>query len=164
MDKLKIRIASMNDLDSITKIEQICFPMAEGATKKALKERLSVFPEGFLVAELNNKIIGFINGGITNETHIQDEFFQTMDLHIQNGDNVVIFGLDIHPEYQRNGYAEELMNNFIENAKKNNRKRILLTCKEHLIKYYSKFGYINEGVSQSVHGGAKWYDMYLELS
>lgn len=164
MNELKIKNVSIEDLDYVTRIEAACFPTAEAATKNVFKERISVFPEGFFVAELNNEIIGFINGGVTNENHIEDEFFQNMNLHIPNGDNIVIFGLDVHPEYQKKGYAKELMNHFIEAAKKAGRKRILLTCKEHLIKYYEEFAYLNKGVSESEHGGAKWYDMYLELT
>jgi ribosomal protein S18 acetylase RimI-like enzyme len=153
----------MEDLDNVTRIEADCFPAAEAATKDIFKERISVFPEGFFVAELNNEIIGFINGGVTNEKHIQDEFFQTMNLHIPNGDNIVIFGLDVRPKYQRRGYAKELMNHFIKAGKNAGGKNILLTCKEHLIGYYEQFGYINEGISQSEHGGAKWFNMYLKL-
>ncbi|GAA0180147.1 GNAT family N-acetyltransferase [Clostridium sediminicola] len=163
MKELKIRNVSKNDLDYVTKIEAACFPAAEAATKNIFEERISVFPEGFFVAELNNEIIGFINGGVTNKNSIEDDFFESMNLHIPNGDNIVIFGLDVHPKYQNKGYAKELMNHFIESSKKTSRKKVLLTCKEHLIKYYEGFGYLNDGVSESEHGGAKWYDMYLEL-
>ena len=31
---------------------------------------------------------------------------------------------------------------------------LVLTCKEHLLHYYAKFGSANEGVSHSTHGGA----------
>ncbi|PAB60043.1 GNAT family N-acetyltransferase [Anaeromicrobium sediminis] len=163
MSRLNIRNVLSNDLDCVCKIESLCFPAAEAASKKAFEERISVFPKGFFVAELDNEIIGFINGGVTNDIHIEDDFFKTMDLHIPDGDNIVIFGLDIHPDYQRKGYAKELMSHFIEDAKKSGRKKVLLTCKEHLIKYYEQFGYVNEGVSSSEHGGAKWYDMYLTV-
>ncbi|MCY6482957.1 GNAT family N-acetyltransferase [Clostridium aestuarii] len=163
MNNLKIRNVLPEELDCITEIEATCFPAAEAAPKNVFKERFSVFPEGFFVAELNNEIIGFINGGVTNENHIQDEFFETMSLHIPNGDNIAIFGLDVHPKYQKRGYAKQLMKHFIESAKKSDRKNVLLTCKNHLIEYYKQFGYINEGVSESIHGGAEWYDMYLEL-
>lgn len=33
--------------------------------------------------------------------------------------------------------------------------------RERLIPYYEKFGYQNQGVSDSAHGGAVWYDMRL---
>ena len=55
------------------------------------------------------------------------------------------------------------MNTLIERARKQGRKGLILTCKEHLIKYYESFGYVNMGVSASVHGGAVWYDMILEF-
>ncbi|MGF7060429.1 GNAT family N-acetyltransferase [Brassicibacter mesophilus] len=163
MSSLKIRDVLPEDLDRVAQIEAVCFPAAEAAPKNVFKERISVFPEGFFVAELNNEIIGFINGAVTNEKHIKDEFFKDMSLHIPSGDNIAIFGLDVHPDFQRKGYAKELMEYFIAAAKKDGRKYILLTCKKHLIEYYQQFGYVNEGVSESEHGGSEWYNMYLKL-
>ncbi len=55
------------------------------------------------------------------------------------------------------------MDYLIEDAGKRGRKGLILTCKDRLIHYYEKFGYVNLGVSESVHGGAVWYDMLLEL-
>ena len=48
---LKIRQATMQDLDRITAIETVCFPEAEAASRESLKERLGVYRESFLVAE-----------------------------------------------------------------------------------------------------------------
>lgn len=31
-----------------------------------------------------------------------------------------------------------------------------------MIQYYKKFGFVNEGISQSTHGGEVWYQMKLE--
>ncbi len=163
MSDLRIRNVLPSDLERVTEIEATCFPAAEAAPKDAFKDRISVFPGGFFVAELDNEIIGFINGGATDKDHIEDDFFGNMGLHKNDGKNLVIFGLDVHPKYQRRGFAKELMLHFIEEAKKSGKEKVLLTCKEHLIGYYEGFGYVNEGVSESQHGGAKWYDMYLEL-
>jgi len=55
------------------------------------------------------------------------------------------------------------MNHFIDFAKKENKSSVLLTCKNHLIHYYESFGYKNFGVSESTHGGAKWYDMVINI-
>lgn len=38
---------------------------------------------------------------------------------------------------------------------------LVLTCKEHLLHYYAKFGFVSEDVSHSTHGGAVWYQMRL---
>ena len=41
---------------------------------------------------------------------------------------------------------------------------VVLTCKDRLIHYYEKFGFVNEGLTaKSTHGGAEWYQMRLYL-
>ena len=55
------------------------------------------------------------------------------------------------------------MEGLIRSAEEKGRKGLILTCKERLIPYYGKFGYRNMGVSESVHGGAVWYDMIMEF-
>jgi ribosomal protein S18 acetylase RimI-like enzyme len=163
MSECIIRNATMKDLEKIVLIEATCFPAAEAAKEQALRERLEIYSKGFFVGEIDGEVIGFVNGGSTDDTEIKDAFFDSMDLHKDDGKNLVIFGLDVHPNYQRQGLARKMMNNFIEFAKLENKSSVILTCKDHLIKYYETFGYVNLGVSSSVHGGAKWYDMVLKI-
>lgn len=161
--KITIRQASIKDLDEITKVEASCFPEAEAATRESLEQRIYTFPESFFVAELEGKIIGFINGCIINGTVIYDELYKDSTLHIPDGKYQTIFGLDVMPEYRKQGVAAQLMNYMIKISKASGRKGVILTCKERLIHYYEKFGYVNKGISESVHGGAEWYDMILEF-
>lgn len=158
-----IRPVITEDLDMVTEVEAICFPAAEAATRESFAQRIATFPESFFVAEHDGKIIGFINGCVTDERTIRDEMFEDSSLHNPKGQYQSIFGLDVIPEYQRQGIAAELMNHLIENARTKGRKGLILTCKDRLIHYYAKFGYKNLGVSASVHGGAVWYDMLLEF-
>ncbi|WP_446897018.1 GNAT family N-acetyltransferase [Clostridium sp. LBM24168] len=160
---ISIRQVKDEDLDAVAKIETICFPKAEAATRKSLRQRIKIFSESFFVAEEDKKIIGFINGCITNETAIYDELYKEPSLHIPNGNYQTIFGLDILPDYRNNGNAAKLMNHMIEASRLSGRKGLILTCKERLIHYYEGFGYINKGISRSVHGGATWYDMILKF-
>ena len=157
----KIRRVSIEDLDAVTEVEAICFPEAEAATKASFEQRIKTFPESFFVAEIDGKIIGFINGCIINETAIYDELFTDAALHIPNGDYQTIFGLDVILDYRNQGIAAQLMNHLINVSRLAGRKGVILTCKEKLIHYYSKFGFENKGVSKSEHGGSKWYDMIL---
>jgi hypothetical protein len=39
----------------------------------------------------------------------------------------------------------------------------VLTCKEAKLHYYAKFGFVNEGISSSEHGGAAWYQMRIRF-
>jgi ribosomal protein S18 acetylase RimI-like enzyme len=160
---IKIRKVSIEDLNAVTEVESRCFPEAEAATKASFEQRIKTFLESFFVAEIDGKIIGFINGCIINETAIYDELFSDATLHVPEGDYQTIFGLNIIPEYRNQGIAAQLMNYLIEVSRLTGRKGAILTCKEKLIHYYSKFGFENKGVSKSQHGGSEWYDMILEF-
>lgn len=163
MKKIFIRNATIDDLDIIYNIEAECFPKEEAATYNAFKERLYTFPESFFVAELDKNIIGFINGCSTDKPELPDELYHDSSMHKPDGDYQTVFGLDILPNYQHNGYASDLMKHLIKISKKRNKKGIILTCKDHLIEFYESFGYKHLGVSNSTHGNAKWNDMLLEF-
>ena len=158
---MKIRQANKNDLKEIVKIEKICFPKAEAASEKDIYERFEVFGENFLVAEKDNKIIGFINGCTTDEPNLPDELYSNAKLHKPNGDYQTLFGLDVLPEYRRQGVAGKLLRSLIDLAKKRGKEGMVLTCKDHLIPFYESNGIEFQGVSKSCHGGAKWNDMLL---
>lgn len=115
------------------------------------------------VAEKDGEIIGFINGCATDSRVIFDEMFADASHHREDGIYQSIFGLDVIPEYQHQGLASRLMEHLIEDAREKGRKGLTLTCKDRLIGFYERFGYKNLGLSQSVHGGAVWYDMILEF-
>ena len=158
-----IRQVMPEDLDAVARVEAVCFPEAEAAARASFAQRIEAFPESFLVAEQEGRIVGFINGCVTDERMIRDEMFEDTAYHKPDGAYQSIFGLDVAPEWQHRGLAGDLMKHLIEDARKRGRKGLILTCKEHLIGFYERFGYRSLGVSQSVHGGAVWYDMILEL-
>ena len=161
--KYKIRTSVPDDLDQAAQVELNCIPAAEAADRAALNARLEAFGESFLVAEADGRIIGFINGAVTDEKTIADKMFAAISLHDPEGVFESLYGLDLIEEYRHMGVASRLMEAMIETAGKQGRKGIILTCKDRLIGYYEKFGYVNMGVSKSVHGGAVWYDMVLEF-
>ena len=162
--EIQIRQAVIEDLEQVAAVEARCFPAAEAADEKSLKERLEAFPGSFLVAECEGRIAGFINGAATNERTIADEMFEDVSLHDPRGAYQSIFGLDVDEDFRHQGLAGRLMKALIEKAESEGRKGLILTCKEHLIGFYEQFGYCSMGVSKSVHGGAVWYDMILEFS
>jgi len=78
-----------------------------------------------------------------------------------NGAWQMIFGVNTLPAYRKHGYAGELINAAIADAKLQGRKGLVLTCKEKLLHYYAKFGFVNEGISASTHGNVVWYQIIL---
>lgn len=161
--KMVIRLAKESDLDRIIEIEGNCFPLAEAATASSLSARLKAFEYSFLVAEKAGKIVGFVNGCVTQKRKLMDELYESTKLHDDAAPNQMIFGLAVSPEEQHQGIASLLMKDFIVRAKNRRKKLITLTCKERLIPFYEQFGYKNEGKSTSMHGGVCWYDMTLFL-
>ena len=159
-----IRNVKIEDLDQVTEVEALCFPTADAAVEASFRQRIETFPDSFFVAEdENGRIIGFINGCVTDERTIRDEMFEDSGLHRPEGLYQSVFGLDVIPEFRRQGVAADLMNRLMQEAKARGKKGMILTCKDRLIHYYEKFGYRNLGLSASVHGGAVWYDMLLEF-
>lgn len=158
---MEIRLANKNDLDEIIKVEQECFPKEEAASAKEFQERFQTFQEHFVVACDEGKVIGFINGCVTLEASLPDDLYHNPSLHNQHGNYQTVFGLDVLPAYRNQGVAKALMDFFILLAKQRGYKGMVLTCKDHLIHYYEKFGFVHQGVSASQHGGACWNDMLL---
>lgn len=165
-----IRNVKLEDLDAVVQVEAECFPDLEAAGRESFKRRIETFPDSFFVAEsfheagkTEKTMIGFINGCVTDDRIICDTMFSDSACHNPAGAYQSIFGLDVLSLYRRQGVAKALMLHLIEDAGRRGRKGLILTCKERLIHYYEKFGYVNSGISASVHGGAVWYDMILEF-
>nr|WP_092074670.1 GNAT family N-acetyltransferase [Dendrosporobacter quercicolus]NSL47639.1 GNAT family N-acetyltransferase [Dendrosporobacter quercicolus DSM 1736]SDN07847.1 Ribosomal protein S18 acetylase RimI [Dendrosporobacter quercicolus] len=163
MSDIILRAVRPEDLEQVAKIEAACFPVNEAASPESFQERIRAFPDSFIVAETDGKLIGFINGCATNSPVIYDELFHSARHHLATGANLTVFGLAVLPEYRKRGIAAQLMNHFIQLAKASGRKSLILTCKNRLVHYYETFGYINNGLSGSTHGGAQWFDMTLTL-
>ena len=161
MEHMQIRMATMDDLDEIASVEEECFPSAEAASKEEFAERIEVYGTHFWLMCEDEKLIAFVDGMVTNERNLTDEMYQKADLHNEMGAWQMIFGVNTLPEYRRQGYAEKLIRYAINDARAQDREGMVLTCKDKLVHYYEKFGFQNEGVSESVHGGVTWYQMRL---
>ena len=128
---ITIRQISIYDLDAVANIEKVCFPEAEAATRESLQQRIKTFPQSFFVAEKDEKVIGFINGCITNESSIYDELYEDSSLHVPDGDYQTIFGLDVLPDYRNHGIAAQLMNYMIKISKASGRKGVILLVRKN---------------------------------
>ena len=159
--EMQIRKATMDDLYAITKVEAECFPLAEAATESDFRNRLMSYPDHFWLLEDGGKLVGFVNGMVTNEEHLADEMYKNADMHNEDGRWQMIFGVNTIPEYRRRGCAETLIKQAIYDSKNQGRQGLVLTCKENLVYYYAKFGFKDEGISKSEHGGVLWHEMRL---
>lgn len=158
---MNIRHAKMDDVKELARIEGISYPAAEGASEESIGKRVQAFPEHFWLLEEDGKIRSFINGMVTNVRDLTDVMYDDAGLHDENGAWQMIFSVVTDPDSRGRGCAGRVMEQVIADAKEQGRHGIVLTCKEHLLSFYSRFGFVNEGKSQSEHGGVTWYQMRL---
>lgn len=156
-----IRNASLQDLELVSDVEKECFPAAEAAPREQFEQRLTYYPECFWLLFEEEKLISFIDGFATDDPDLNDEMYADASLHRKDGAWQMIFGVNTIPSMQRKGYASALMRHVIEDSRTRGRKGLVLTCKKEKIHWYASFGFVNEGVSSSEHGGVLWYQMRL---
>lgn len=161
---MEIRTATGADLDAIAAVEAACFPAAEAATHAEFAERLRYYGDHFWLMWEDGRLVAFVDGFVTDEPDLTDEMYERAELHRENGAWQMIFGVNTLPEYRRQGRAGALLRRAIEDARRQGRKGLVLTCKERLTAYYAGFGFADEGVTgKSTHGGAVWHQMRLRF-
>ena len=158
---MEIRKATKADVEAVAAVEAACFPAAEAATEAEFRDRLAVYGNHVLLLFDGDRLVGFIDGFVTDEKDLRDEMYADASLHNEQGAWQMIFGLNTIPPYRRRGCAGRLIEALKAEARKEGRKGIVLTCKDKLVPYYAKFGFVSEGVSGSTHGGVTWYQMRL---
>lgn len=159
---MEIRHATKHDISAISEVEAKCFPPSEAASEKTFTERIESYGNHFWLMYENDKLIAFVDGFVTDESDLTDEMFANATMHNENGAWQMIFGVNTLPEYRNNGYASELLRRAVDEAKEQGRKGVVLTCKDKLLPFYARLGFVDEGVTdKSTHGNAVWHQMRI---
>lgn len=160
---MRIRQITIDDENIISEIEEGCFNEKERATREKIKNRIKVFGDSFLLLESDEDSIGYIGGMKIDNKILKDEMYANPLLHNPKGKYQSIFSLCVKKDYRGKGYGKILMEGIIEKSKQDNLDGVVLTCKEKYIKFYESLGFKSFGISESCHGGATWYDMFLQI-
>ncbi len=165
LEKFEFRNIEHSEIRQAVAIEQICFPPNEACSEKSMIERTEAAQELFLVAvdKETGKIAGFLNGIATDEYRFRDEFFTDAGLHNPEGKNVMLLGLDVLPEYRRQGLGRELVYQYLRREREKSRREVVLTCLKSKVKMYKKFGFMDRGIANSTWGGEEWHEMSCTL-
>lgn len=161
MPDLSFRQAVPNDADRCFEIESSAYEGDEAATLPKIRKRIADYPQGFLVMELEGRVIGFINSGCAHEVVMSDEAFKELIGHDPVASNVVIMSVVIDPVYQGRGYATVMMRTFIEQMRQLGKRSIHLMCKKRHVDLYSRQGFRYVKPSSSDHGGMSWHEMVM---
>ena len=159
---MNIRHATKHDVSAISEVEAKCFPPSEAASEKVFTQRIENYGNHFWLMYENDKLIAFVDGFVTDESDLTDEMFANAAMHNENGAWQMIFGVNTLPEYRNNGYASELFRRAVDEAREQGRKGVVLTCKDKLLPFYARLGFVDEGITdKSTHGNAVWHQMRI---
>ena len=159
----KFRNATLSNAARCFEIETSAYEGNEAATLEKISNRIAEYPQGFLILEIDHKVIGFINSGCAYEVAMSDEDFKDLVGHVSEAPNVVILSVVVDPAYQGKGHSKALMREFVKRMAGMDKKAIHLMCKEHHVPLYEKFGYRYTKPSVSDHGGMQWHEMVMAL-
>lgn len=158
---MNIRFAQPKDMKEIYTTELLTFPPQEAAPPETYPYRLNHFPNYFFVAESDDRVVAFLSGRPVAGGGIKDEMYHNEPY--PRGFAFALLSVAVNPEFQGNGFGIALVRRAITAARNMNRECIILACKEDKIGFYKKAGFYENGLSQSSHGGAVWYDMKMDL-
>mgnify|MGYP002622903792 CR=1 FL=1 len=156
-----IKYANEEDIAAIAAVEAECFPPAEAATEKEFVDRVKYYGNHFWLMYEAEKLIAFVDGFVTELPDLTDEMYENASMHNEKGAWQMIFGVNTIPSYRQHGYAGELIRKAFFDARAQGRKGLVLTCKDKLIHYYASFGFVDEGISESVHRNGVCHQMRL---
>lgn len=142
---LTIRTVTMDDLERIVEIESAAFHMSKEMTNKDMIGRIENYPDTFLVAEKDGKVVGHVFGPAFDKRYIKDELYFKNHPNKPEDKYQMILSLAVDSKYRKQGIATKLLSEMDKVARSENRKAISLTCFPKLFSFYEKRGYKNEG-------------------
>ena len=132
---MSIRHAVPADVGTLADIEAASYPPAEGASRQSIAGR--------------------------DQPDLTDAMYDDPHLHTPEGSWQMIFSVVTAPAHRQEGCASRVLRQVCADAKAAGRRGVVLTCKERLIGFYARFGFVDEGVSASTHGDVVWHQMRL---
>ncbi|WP_439865021.1 GNAT family N-acetyltransferase [Pseudomonas antarctica] len=163
MPALTFRNALPADAARCFEIETTAYEGDEAATLEKIATRIALYPEGFLILEVDGAVVGFINCGCAYDVVMSDEAFKELVGHSPEAPNVVIMSVVVDPAHQGKGYARALMTEFVQRMCDLGKHTIHLMCKEQHVELYARMGYAYVKPSPSDHGGMAWHEMVMVL-
>lgn len=156
--KYVIRGFRLEDLQSIMYINRTCLP--ENYTPEFFVYHFREFPDGFLVAEMDNSIVGYIMTRV-------DRGFDYYSSHRAFAEKGHVISLAVLPHVRRMGIGKSLLSRAVEAIKKRDVKEVYLEVRVSntpAINLYQKLGFkIMRRVPRYYADGEDAYVMSLQF-
>jgi ribosomal protein S18 acetylase RimI-like enzyme len=156
---MEITKVTLKDLPEIVRIENLGFTPEEAGTKEQYQDRIEKLQDTFLVARIDEQVVGFVVGPAVKEKFVEDWMYENTPKNLPTGGNQIIFTIAVDPKFRGHSIGSKLLKAMEDNAKKARRESISLTSLEKNLPFYLKNGFKNLGVADSEHAGETWYNL-----
>ncbi|TDQ35423.1 bifunctional GNAT family N-acetyltransferase/carbon-nitrogen hydrolase family protein [Aureibacillus halotolerans] len=159
---IEVRQITLNDIDQIIALQNLCFPGMEPWTRAHLESHIETFPAGQLCVDMDGEIIGSTSSLVINfdeydDRHTWDEITDEGYISNHNPDGYNLYGIEVmvHPKYRRMKIGRRLYEARKELARQLNLKSIILGGRipryHEFANHYSPRQYVEEVMSHNIH-------------
>ena len=135
----------------------------EAAPPAQVAARVAAFPECHWVLRDDAGIVAAVSGFATNRRDLTDDMYADAAAHEPDGAWQMIFSVITDPARRGKGLATRVLERAIADSRARGRAGLVLTCKDELVGFYARLGFVDEGTSASTHGGVAWHQMRLSF-
>jgi ribosomal protein S18 acetylase RimI-like enzyme len=138
-----IRTADINDLSTIAAIERSVEDPRLAASPAVLHDRLLLYPEGFLVAIVHDRVVGYLEAIRWDSPSFErfDEIKEYENVFQKCGRALYVGFMAVDPTYRKQGIASQMIAMAEDLAKKHKIKQIQLVTLPKLVGFYEKLGF-----------------------
>ena len=157
---ITIREARLLDLEQVWLIGESNSDSQNKINKEMIKERIRNHAGTFLLASLNEKIIGYIIGDELTKFTQRDFRDQLEEAIPDTSDFITILDLVIHPDYQGQGFGTLLLGAMKEYAFQKNRLGLYLLSRDELLAYFEMNGFLDRGLADMPTSSETYFHMF----
>ena len=157
---ITIREARLLDLEQVWLIGESNSDSQNKINKEMIKERIRNHAGTFLLASLNEKIIGYIIGDEVTKFTQRDFRDQLEEAIPDTNDFITILDLAVHPDYQGQGFGTLLLGAMKEYTFQKNSQGLYLLSRDELLAYFEMNGFLDRGLADVPTSSETYFHMF----
>lgn len=143
---IKIREVQQSDIEQVCLIQESTQNFQETFNREIIEERIRNFADTFLLASLDNQVIAYISATDFATSSVSRWIVEMADGEAISNGNLVIDGLSVHPDYQKQGFGTLLLAALKQVALQHNSPGIYILCKDELLSYFAMNEFMEQGI------------------
>ena len=164
---IKIREAQQSDINQICLIQESISNSLEILNREIIEESIRNHAGTFLLASLNEEIIGYIIGDELTKFTQSDSRKQLEAAIPDTNDFITILDPAVHPDYQGQGFGTLLLGAMKEYTFQKNSQGLYLLSRDELLAYFEMNGFVDQGIvdgerSSEVAFLMRWQTPYFQ--